>query len=660
MKPKAAIVALVLCLSVAWAAEENEGEGEAKKKKPAVPTFKLDVRKDGQAFVAIRKMGQVAKGELFEVHRGDPTAGETSLAGYARVVELVDGWPKLGFLIGTARHGDELARVAPKIPRLVLLTDQPKGREATELAALCGDRLKVVPIGDKMLMPRPDDLLVAMIHDMSGGVTFLMEDPIVQPHLNAGGTAVVDVLFFTLLRQIRHDEVFHKKPPEFQILQQGDLTRGFDESDRIPWHGKTRSRKVTREVIRKRGRKRYKRQVTVTVREYVTRFLRGIPTGKAPDPDAWGGPAAALGAGKAIASDILVANTAILEDRSAGRLVVFDLVTLNGRAGRDPGCKNKLLFISRLLGTGPQYASYRAEKPDYTSFYGELEALAQANEGTVALKSEGGGSGKDTRIHSLTLGDKDKPLVLIAGCFQGTDWITASALLRLAEVLADNPRDDPKIEWLTQRLRIKIIPILNAHGYEHDTELNGKRCDINRNFPYQWEAYADKARRGKEPLSEPESFIIKRLVEDKKAVAFLEVDADTYDSGYRIVRARDLKDEHKTLIHVFRTILNARLRHRFVVNGDSPLQLRVTRDKGRPSAINWAGALGIPAASVKICGDGEDSLINHDVAIEAALHFLQMIALSLEKPTTPPPPPTKGANAPRPASAKGPEAKNGK
>lgn len=259
-------------LSLACLAAEDDAADDATATKPDARTYKLEVSQ-GQAFAVIRTIGELSQGAYLEVRRG------TQFVGYARVTDVTERWPKVGMLIGTGRHGDVLVPVAPAIPRVVLLTDEPKGREAKELAALCGERLKIVPIGDRMLRPRPDDLLVAIIHSLQGGVPFLVGDPIVQPHVSAGGKAVVDLRFFTLLKQIRYDDVYHAGPPEFQILAKSSLTAGFDERDRIPWHGSPKPRKVTKEVTVKRGRKVYKRTLTKTVKQYTTRFLKALPTG---------------------------------------------------------------------------------------------------------------------------------------------------------------------------------------------------------------------------------------------------------------------------------------------------------------------------------------------------------------------------------------------
>jgi hypothetical protein len=44
--------------------------------------------------------------------------------------------------------------------------------------------------------------------------------------------------------------------------------------------------------------------------------------------------------------------------------------------------------------------------------------------------------------------------------------------------------------------------------------------------------------------------------------------------------------------------------------------------------VSWAASVGALAAGVTLCGDGEDSLANHEVAIEAALGFLKLVALA--------------------------------
>ena len=84
----------------------------------------------------------------------------------------------------------------------------------------------------------------------------------------------------------------------------------------------------------------------------------------------------------------------------------------------------------------------------------------------------------------------------------------------------------------------------------------------------------------------------------------------------------NLKDEITSLFEAERITV-------YVVDGDKPVQLRATRAGSVPSAVNWAGSKGVIAATLRICGDGEDSLTNTDVAVETALTFLANTTLKL-------------------------------
>ena len=65
-----------------------------------------------------------------------------------------------------------------------------------------------------------------------------------------------------------------------------------------------------------------------------------------------------------------------------------------------------------------------------------------------------------------------------------------------------------------------IIPNLNPDGFARGERKNANGVDLNRNFPVGWKSASGDSRsenyRGKQPFSEPESRITKRLVEDVK------------------------------------------------------------------------------------------------------------------------------------------------
>jgi hypothetical protein len=433
---------------------------------------------------------------------------------------------------------------------------------------------------------------------IEGGIFFMMGDPVAQPFARAGGTLIIDLLAYSHLQQNVADEKTFAEPPTIRIVHEGPLTRGIPAESRIPWYGIGKKKKE----------------------KFVARYYSGHPQKENE---------------KLVATDHSTDNSAILDVDLGGRMLVVDLLTPNGRAGRDPGSKNKLLFVARALGTGPLYARYMPSRPEYDDLMSWFNGVVENNSDRIAKSFEGGGDKREDFIYSFTIGEKDKPLVVLVGGLEGNEWLSATALLRLAEVLLDNPLGDYKIPWLLERLRIKIIPVLNVHGFRNNVAVTESACELDRNFPYQWDAYPDAKARGSKPFSEPGADVIRRLVEEDEAIAVLELDVDDYEARYRLVRGRDASEGQKRLLRSLCTILNARLLRRFVV-GEEMLQLRLTKDKERPSLINWAASKGALAASLKICGDGEDSLTNNDVAIETCLHFLCAAALSPQSVRAPP------------------------
>jgi len=622
MTARTPLVSLTALLALCPLALGGEAEEAERAKLAARGVFKLETVK-GEPVVGIDRRGDAAVGDLFEIRRGD------ALIGYAEVPEIQDGWPRLKFLLGTGRHGDVLTRVSLPMPAVQLLADDLACQEAKELKALCGERLKPVRIAERMRAPMADEALVVLYH---AGAPFMMGDPIVEPHARRGGVVVADMMAYSHLRGISADESFHQKPPVLRIIDTGKLTRGLHEEARIPWYG-TREVVVTEEKPDKpktKGKRKPKRKPKTSAprrrkaRRYVARFCQGTPINQEQ---------------KRLATDASTDNTTlILETVGAGSILALDLISLNGRGGIDPGAKNKWVLVARALGTGPQYSIFRPEKPEFADLAAELDTLVDNHEGKVAKTMEGGASGGDNLVYSLTLGAKGKPLVLLVGCLEGSDWLSACAALRVAEVLLDNDAGDYKIDWLLQRLRIKVVPCLNIEGYKNATTANANGVALDRNVPYHWDEFEDKKARGTAPFSEPETAILKRLVEDEKPVALLDIGVDSYDDGYCMIRARDADRPQRDLCRRVRDIVAARLRHRFVL-GDKPLALKLYKGAQQPSLANWAGSKGILAASLRICGDGEDSLVNTDVAVEAALAFLTATALSREKPPPPPKPP---------------------
>lgn len=92
--------------------------------------------------------------------------------------------------------------------------------------------------------------------------------------------------------------------------------------------------------------------------------------------------------------------------------------------------------------------------------------------------------------------------VLIVGGMHGDEPVSVLAVIKLAGYLEENPG--------SIRNRAVIIPCLNPDGLRVGTRTNGRRIDINRNFPSStWNFGYDKYYNNPGPLpaSEPETII---------------------------------------------------------------------------------------------------------------------------------------------------------
>jgi len=99
-------------------------------------------------------------------------------------------------------------------------------------------------------------------------------------------------------------------------------------------------------------------------------------------------------------------------------------------------------------------------------------------------------------ITATELGDPSSPYkVLVVGCVHGDECVGISITRTLA---AMSPPANVDL-W--------IVPNLNPDGYAADTRGNSRGVDLNRNFPYRWNAgrRGSLTYSGPSALSEPES-----------------------------------------------------------------------------------------------------------------------------------------------------------
>ncbi|MBN1490551.1 MAG: DUF2817 domain-containing protein [Phycisphaerae bacterium] len=106
-------------------------------------------------------------------------------------------------------------------------------------------------------------------------------------------------------------------------------------------------------------------------------------------------------------------------------------------------------------------------------------------------------------IEYISLGD-GQTIILILATIHGNEPAGTPLVHRLREYLVAHP------ELLTGR-RVVLVPVANPDGLARGTRTNARGIDLNRNFPAG--NYASSRRHGAEPLCEPESRALSKLLE---------------------------------------------------------------------------------------------------------------------------------------------------
>jgi hypothetical protein len=227
----------------------------------------------------------------------------------------------------------------------------------------------------------------------------------------------------------------------------------------------------------------------------------------------------------------------IEQKKGKGKIIAVDMLSLpEPQYTKDS--ENKYLFLVNAIGNGVKYGEYYPRRYHYPEF---VEMMKEVSEkySSVKMKKEGSGTG-DYNIFGLNMGNPENPGILIYSCAHGNEWESAYGALTFIKYLADNP-DQDIIDL--NRFSLKIIPILNPFGYEHNTRQNGNQVDLNRNGACAWEEYKKDADpetykpgaydwKGTGPFSEPESQTLREVVETGNFIALLDVHGNPSGTGY--------------------------------------------------------------------------------------------------------------------------------
>lgn len=216
--------------------------------------------------------------------------------------------------------------------------------------------------------------------------------------------------------------------------------------------------------------------------------------------------------------------------------------------------------------TIPGFACYRTVDATHAT----LAGLAAAHPGRATLTEigdtwqagAGGEPGDSIRALVLTNGDSPHPkapLVVLAAQ-HARELATAEIAARFAELLLENPADDPDVEWLLDHREIHIIAQANPDGrrqVEQGASLwrknhNETACasgtlggtwpgiDLNRNSAFLWGSFSSsnacsQTYRGPAVASEPETQAIQNYLdgvfEDQRVAGDLDSPAPADASG---------------------------------------------------------------------------------------------------------------------------------
>ncbi len=390
--------------------------------------------------------------------------------------------------------------------------------------------------------------------------------------------------------------VMDRIEPEMRIEIENDVTRGHEVGDTIGWYGM-----VSSAPDQLYANQMFQRQIT------------GVKSSKTVS---------------VLATSNLNGGAVMVEEKiGKGRIVAMDLASPIRPFYNSWGSTNKYLFLGNIINNAVRYGKHYPERLSYDDF---VELIFDTAEMHPELTVQDEGRSSDGRpIYSLNIGDESNPTMFYGAAIHGWEWENSYGLLRLAEVLCE----DPKVEGLnTRNLHHKILPIQNPGGFDLFTRQNSRGVDLNRNFDCHWDKFDygqdvqmpwDYNYKGTEPASERETQIVQGIVDEYKPLCV--VDFHTADYIMMLPHKGD-----KTLIDAIHKDIKNRLKDRYITQkpyGGAYQQVNMDRITGfgnpEPYCISYAAERGTPAAIlIEMSGNRDDVhalVMNTDTVVEICL-----------------------------------------
>ncbi|MBN1676085.1 MAG: hypothetical protein JXR37_33885 [Kiritimatiellae bacterium] len=482
---------------------------------------------------------------------------------------------------------------------ILLLTDGPGRGIATDLAILYPGRIKKADFTTTTHGPRTLGRYAFVITMVTRGANVRkLNYKAIRAYAKAGGQVISCLFEYAANRGLRLSKTYvaDRMRPGMRIEAANDVTRGYAVGD-VPWWFGC----VSGAADQAYANQMLQRQIT-GVKE--TQRLR------------------------VLGSSTVNGGAVMLEEKiGKGRIVALDLLSPSRPWYNSWGSSNKYLFLGNMINGAVRYGKHYPKRLSYDAFVLAMHELA-ARHHDLSVQAEGPCS-DGRQMWSLNIGEENNPTMYFGAAIHGWEWENAFGLLRLAEVLCE----DPKVERLaTRKLHFKIVPIQNPRGYDRFTRQNAHGVDLNRNFDCAWKAFQepqdvempwDYSYKGTRPASERETQIIQGLIRRHRPVCVI----DFHTADYIMLRP------HKgdtALMDAIQRDINRRLKDRYLCQkpyGGPYQQVNMNRSraakKPEPEFFCYAAEEGVPASFlIEMSGNRDDVhglVMNTDAVVEICL-----------------------------------------
>lgn len=134
----------------------------------------------------------------------------------------------------------------------------------------------------------------------------------------------------------------------------------------------------------------------------------------------------------------------------------------------------------------------------------------------------------------------------IFGAFHGNERSTVGVVQKLRAYLKNH-------KAVLENCRVVLVPCANPDGWNANTRTNAHGVDLNRNFPFHWQAKAASRHTnpGPKPASEPETQAMMRLLSKYKPSKVISLHSPlhelvwTADSGLRMAQVMHRENGYK-------------------------------------------------------------------------------------------------------------------